>query len=115
MGHPVTHSGRVPSRAWWAQNTHFITTPFVVGHGSSGEYVWARAAGGYEGVVQLKNRALYGQAAMQYRQPMHRVWSTRTVPSGSTYVAPTGQTFTHGAFRQWKQGRGRWYVPPVAS
>src|SRR3990170_2231953 len=54
---------------------------------------------------------------MQYRQPMHLSYRTRTRPSVSLYVASTGHTGTHGGSSQCMQGRGNmWsrtfgYVP----
>ena len=52
---------------------------------------------------------------MQIRQPIHRSWSMRTVPSGVGKVAPTGQTLTHGGFSHCRQGVGMNCDPPPAS
>ena len=52
---------------------------------------------------------------MQNRQPMHRSWSTSTVPLSLRKVAPTGQTFRQGAFSHCMQGRGRKTVLPPSS
>src|SRR5512135_2295659 len=43
---------------------------------------------------------------MQYPQPIHHVLSTRTTPSGTWKVAPTGQTCTQGGFSHWLQSFG---------
>src|SRR3990172_9046835 len=57
---------------------------------------------------------------MQYRQPMHLSYRTRTRPSWSLYVASTGHTGTHGGSSQCMQGRGNmWrrtsgYVPSTS-
>jgi hypothetical protein len=51
---------------------HFSTTPRILGATSGFKYFSVSA--GHTGSHQLKQRTIYGQAAMQYRQPMHRVF-----------------------------------------
>ena len=55
---------------------------------------------GYSASPQLKTRTPYGQAAMQYRQPMQSSWLTSTSPSSLVHVAEVGHTFWHGASSQ---------------
>src|SRR5574341_655448 len=43
---------------------------------------------------------------MQYRQPMHRLRSTRTTPSFVENVAPTGHTWTQGGLAHWLHSLG---------
>ena len=60
VGHAVTQVHiSVPSSAETVQKRHLSTAP----------------------VSSLTTRAWYGQAAMQYLQPMQRPWSTHTMPS----------------------------------
>src|SRR3990172_5702872 len=115
MGQPSTQAGRRPSFRRWAQNMHFSTTPRRcsrwpwIGSGDS-----ASGGSGGSGLCQLNTRTSYGQAAMQYRQPIHRPSSIRTRPSSVRKVALTGHTFTHGGFSQCMHGRGRKNVPLAA-
>ena len=58
------------------------------------------------GSRQLKLREPYGQAAMQYRHPMHRCQSIITMPSSRFQVAPVGHTRVQPAPRSGCRRRG---------
>src|SRR6266540_5823555 len=49
--------------------------------------------------------ASYGQACMHDLQPMHRLGSKSTIPSGRVYSATVGQMLTQGALSQWLHRR----------
>ena len=51
-------------------------------------------------------RFWYGQAMTQYRQPMHLLESTMTMPSSRWCDASVGQACTHGASAHWLQRTG---------
>ncbi|GAA2841750.1 hypothetical protein GCM10020220_033420 [Nonomuraea rubra] len=60
-------------------------------------------------VLWLTYTFLYGHDDTHMRQPLHRSWSTRTMPSSSRlYMAPDGQAATQAGLRQCSQMRGRW-------
>src|SRR5699024_12129159 len=52
-----------------------------------------------------------GQPVIQYLQPRHASWSTRTIPSSSRlYIAPEGQLATQLGFRQCSHSLGRYIM-----
>ena len=58
------------------------------------------------GMVDLHTANALAQLAD--RQPRHRVWSSRTMPSSPRLCsAPEGHAATHAGFMQWLQIRGR--------
>src|SRR5579863_945708 len=59
---------------------------------------------------KLKRRTLYGQLFEQYRVPTQRLYVMSFRPSELCAVAPTGQTYSHGAFSHCMQGKGSKYI-----
>jgi hypothetical protein len=55
-------------------------------------------------ICSLNWGAPYGQAHSQYRQPMHLLASTWTMPSSSRFQSAwVGHTWTQSGFSQWLQ------------
>src|SRR6516164_5589649 len=78
-GHVSTQAGTSPRSTRLRHRSHFSTTP----------------------LSSRKNRALYGQAIMQYRQPTQSDELMATMPSALWKDAPVGQTRTQAGEAQW--------------